>query len=143
MPIPQDATPLHRELGAAMYDRRFATVGALSRAGVPLLAGSDTPVAPAVPGAAIHEELALFVRGGLTPLQALRAATWEPARYFNATDSLGTVATGKVADLVVLDANPLLDIANVRRIHAVVANGRPFDRVALDALVAAARVRRP
>ncbi|MBC7894747.1 MAG: amidohydrolase family protein [Cytophagaceae bacterium] len=143
MPIPRDATPLHRTLGLVMYDKRIAMVGALSRAGVPLLTGSDTPVAPAVPGEAIHEELALMVRGGLTPLEALRAATWEPARYLNATDSLGTIAAGKVADLVVLDANPLLDIANVRRVHAVVSNGRAFDRAALDALIAAARVRQP
>ncbi len=141
MPIPRDATPLHRELGAIFYQKRIAMVGALSKAGVPLLTGTDTPVAPAVPGEGIHEELALLVRGGLTPLQALRAGTWEPASYLNATDSLGTVSTGKVADLVVLDANPLTDIANVRKIHAVVSNGRAFDRAALDALVTAAKVR--
>jgi hypothetical protein len=142
MPIPRDATPLHRELGVELFDKRIAMVGTLAGAGVPLLTGSDTPVAPAVPGEAIHEELALMVRGGLTPLQALRAATWEPARYLAATDSLGTVADGKVADLVILDADPLANVANVRKIHAVVANGRPFRRAALDDLIAAARVRR-
>lgn len=143
MPIPRDATPLHHELGGVLFAKRIAMVGALAKAGVPLLTGSDTPVAPAVPGEGIHEELALLVRGGLTPLQALRAATWEPARYLSATDSLGTVARGKVADVVVLDANPLADIANVRKIHAVVANGRVYDRAALEGLIAGARVRRP
>jgi imidazolonepropionase-like amidohydrolase len=65
----------------------------------------------------------LFVQAGLTPLAALQAATIAPARFFHATDSLGTVAPGQVADLVVLDANPLDDIANTRRIHAVIAHG--------------------
>ena len=105
---------------------------------MPILAGTDAaPVlAPLAPGFALHDELALLVDAGLTPLEALRAATLNPARYLNATDSLGTVAEDKLADLVLLDADPLLDIANVTKIRAVVANGRYFDRVTLDALVA-------
>ncbi|MGQ0646572.1 MAG: amidohydrolase family protein [Gemmatimonadaceae bacterium] len=141
MRVPQNPTAAERELGAAVYERRITMAGALARAGVPLLTGSDTPVAPALPGEAIHEELGLLVRGGLTPAQALRAATWEPARYLGATDSLGTVAAGKLADLVVLDANPLADIANVRRIHVVIANGRVFDRSARAQLIERAKVR--
>ena len=78
---------------------------------------------------------------GLTPAEALRAATISPARYFGLTDSLGTVAVGKVADLVLLDANPLADIANTKRIHAVILGGRLLDRVALDGLLADAKTR--
>jgi imidazolonepropionase-like amidohydrolase len=82
----------------------------------------------------VHDELALLVRAGLSPLDALRAATSGPASYFAATDSLGSIATGRVADLVLLDANPLIDIANTRRIVAVVANGRLYDAPARRAL---------
>lgn len=73
---------------------------------------------------------------GLTEAEALRAATLGPAQYLGATDSLGTVEAGKAADLVLLDANPLEDIANTQRIRAVVTRGRLFDRAALDALLA-------
>lgn len=140
-PPPTTPTPEERALASSLFARRVAMVGALSRAGVPLLTGSDVPAAPALPGEGVHDELSLFVRAGLSPLAALRAATWEPARYLAATDSLGTVAPGKVADLVILDANPLAAIENVRRIHAVVANGRFFDTRALAALIAGARRR--
>jgi imidazolonepropionase-like amidohydrolase len=108
------------------------------RAGVPLLAGSDALATGVFPGFGLHEELESLVRAGLTPAEALRAATLEPARYMEATDTLGSVEPGKVADLVLLDGNPLEDIANTQRIAAVVANGRLFDRAALDRLLAAA-----
>jgi imidazolonepropionase-like amidohydrolase len=75
----------------------------------------------------------------MTPLEALRTATLNPAKFLHATDSLGTVAPGKLADLVLLDGNPLDDITNTMRIRAVVANGRYFDRAALDQLLAEAR----
>jgi imidazolonepropionase-like amidohydrolase len=75
----------------------------------------------------------------MTPLQALQAATLTPARVMGAADSLGTVEAGKLADLVLLDADPLADIANTRRVHAVVANGRWMDRAALDRLLYGAR----
>ncbi|HUQ99594.1 MAG TPA: amidohydrolase family protein [Gemmatimonadaceae bacterium] len=107
----------------------------LNKGGVRLLAGTDTPQPYVYPGFSLHDELALFVRSGLTPLEALRTATYNPAEYLNALDSLGTVATGKVADLVLLDANPLSDIHNTRRISAVIANGRLYDRAALNALL--------
>ena len=102
----------------------------LRDAGVKLLAGTDMPQAFIYPGFSLHDELALMVRSGLTPLEALRAATYNPADYFTALDSLGTVSTGKLADLVLLDANPLVDIRNTRRISAVIANGRLFDSAA-------------
>lgn len=75
-----------------------------------------------------------LVDGGLTPLEALQAATLNPAIMLRATDSLGTVAPGKLADLVLLNADPLRDIRNAWTIQAVVANGQYFDRAALDAL---------
>jgi len=76
---------------------------------------------------------------GMTPLQALRAATIAPARVTGAQDSLGTIEAGKFADLIVLDANPLVDIQNTKRIRAVVANGRLFERPALDRMLADAK----
>jgi len=114
------------------------------RVGVPLLVGTDFGPLPGfleiVPGFSLHDELGALVEGEVvTPLGALRAATLNPARAWHATDSLGTVEAGKLADLVLLDANPLVDINNTRRIRAVVANGRYFDRRALDRLLAVAR----
>jgi imidazolonepropionase-like amidohydrolase len=84
----------------------------------------------------LHGELELLVAIGLTEAEALRTATLEPARYLEAVDTQGTVEVGKVGDLVLLDANPLEDISNTQKIRAVVANGRYFDRPALDELLA-------
>ncbi len=107
-----------------------------------VLAGTDSPNPFTYPGFGLHDELEHLVDAGLTPLQALRAATWNPAAYFAATDSMGTIARGKVADIVLLNANPLLEIGNTRQIRAVIADGRVFDRAALDALlVEVARVK--
>ncbi|MCC6772667.1 MAG: amidohydrolase family protein [Gemmatimonadaceae bacterium] len=114
------------------------SVGAMHRAGVPILAGSDTPNLYAAPGLSLHDELALLVRSGLTPLEALQSATWRVAEYLGATDSLGTVAPGRVADLVVLSADPTLDIANSRRIEMVMARGQLYDAARIDALRARA-----
>jgi imidazolonepropionase-like amidohydrolase len=100
----------------------------LKEAGVKLLAGTDMPQAFVYPGFSLHQELELLVRSGLTPLEALRTATYNPAEFLGALDSLGTVEKGKVADLLLLDANPLADIRNTRRIAVVIANGRVFDR---------------
>ena len=84
-------------------------------------------------GFALHEELGFLEGAGLSPLEALRAATIGPARYMTSTDSLGSVEVGKIADLVVLDADPLQAIGNARRIQGVVLNGRFRDRRELDA----------
>jgi imidazolonepropionase-like amidohydrolase len=109
---------------------------AMFRAGVPFMAGTDTAAGVHVfPGFSLHEELALFVRAGLTPLQALQTATLNPAKFMNRLADMGTVEQGKLADLVLLDANPLDDIDNTRKIRAVVLAGRYFDRAALDAML--------
>ena len=94
------------------------------RAGVRILPGTDAPLRNSPPGFGLHEELAIFARAGLSPFEILRIATLEPARYLEMLDSAGTVAPGKLADLVLLDANPLRDIRNARRVAMVVANGR-------------------
>jgi imidazolonepropionase-like amidohydrolase len=113
----------------------FERTGDLNKAGVKLLAGTDTPQPFVYPGFSLHEELELLVRSGLTPLEALRTATYNPADFLGALDSLGTIGRGKLADLDLLDANPLTDIRNTRRISAVIANGRVYDRAALNGLL--------
>jgi tetratricopeptide (TPR) repeat protein len=107
----------------------------MAEAGVPFLAGSDTANPWAFPGSGLHDELQLFVEAGLTPLQSLQTATLNPARFFGRTDELGTIEKGKLADLVLLDANPLDDIENVRQIHAVIADGHLYRRADLDGIL--------
>ncbi len=116
----------------------FDLVGALRNANVGLLAGTDVSNPYMVPGFSLHNELAMLVVAGLTPLEALRTATLNPALYFSAADSMGTVEVERIADIVILEASPLDDIGSVRQIDGVVLNGRYMDRVALDALLAAA-----
>lgn len=108
----------------------------LAEAGVPILAGTHAAaITPFIfPGSSLHDELAALVNAGLSPLEALQSATIAPARFANQESDLGTVAAGKLADLVVLDANPLDHISNTRRTHAVVVNGRLLERPDLDAL---------
>ena len=124
-----------------LFRRERDILGQMIDAGVPILAGTDGPGGTRLPGAALHDELQLLVDAGMTPLQALQAATSAPARFLGAADSLGTVAEGKVADLVLLDADPLADIGNTRQIRSVFLRGRLLDRATLDSLrQAAARV---
>ena len=123
----------------ALYAVHSDLVGRLNQAEVPILAGSDCPNPYVYPGFSLHDELGLLVRAGLTPAEALRTATINPARFLGLTDSLGVVATGKVADLVLLDGNPLQDIANTKRIRAVIQGGRLLNRRALDGLLARAK----
>ena len=105
---------------------------------VGLLAGTDISVPCAVPGFSLHEELRAMVAAGLTPAQVLHAATLGPAQYFGTADSIGTVTVGRRADLVILDADPLKDIANTELIRAVILRGRYLDRTQLDRMLAAA-----
>ena len=106
-------------------------VSDMQRAGVGILAGCDGMV----PGFCVHDELVLFVRGGMLPLAALQTATLNPARYLGLEKSLGSVEVGKTANLVLLDGNPLEDIENIRRIHAVILRDRVLDRNELDAVL--------
>ena len=113
--------------------RRLGLIKKMYDLKIPFLAGTDAPAGyDLVPGASLHRELQLFVRAGLTPLQALQTATLNPATYFGKTAEWGTIAAGKTADLVVLRANPLVDIANTRAVAAVVADGRYYSPRELD-----------
>lgn len=112
-----------RRAGRAVYRRQLALVGELYRAGVPLLAGTDASDETwVIPGASLHDELALFVEAGLSPMEALRTATAAPARYRGEAGPL--LAPGRRADLVLLANDPTVDIAALRHIEAVVLRGR-------------------
>jgi hypothetical protein len=112
----------------SVYEARALLMRICRNEGVRILAGTDVgPYGPMIPGFSLHDELARLVADGLTPLQALQAATINPARFFRATDTTGSIQPGKRADLVLLDANPLTNINNVRRINAVIANGTLVD----------------
>ena len=107
-----------------------------NEAGVVLLAATDVDIPLGIPGLSLHEELVRLVEAGLTPLAALQAATRNPTRVLGLADSLGRIEAGKLADLVLLDANPLEDIRNTQKIRAVVADGRLYRRADLDRLLA-------
>ena len=118
-----------------MRKRRFEIILAMHNKGIPLLAGPDSANQGVFWGSSIHEELELLVMAGLSELEALKTATLNPAIYLEATDSLGTVSKGKLADFILLDANPLDNISNTKKINGVVTNGRFFNKNALDSLL--------
>ena len=102
---------------------------------IKIMAGTDTPIYFLTPGRSLHEELAVLVEAGLTPLEAIKTATKNPAEYFNLENELGNIDKNYWADLVILDANPLEDINNTRKINAVIKQGKYFDRAHLDFLL--------
>lgn len=118
------------------FQKDLEAVGAMQRAGVGILAGTDTANPLCYPGFGLHEELRYLVKSGLTPMQALQTATLNPARFFAKEEVLGTVEQGKIADLVLLDANPLEDIENTTKIAAVVQGGKLYPRPSLDQMLA-------
>jgi imidazolonepropionase-like amidohydrolase len=127
----KDPLPLRREY----FAQNLQMVGKLHRAGVPFMAGTDTAAGIYVmPGFSLHDELANFVEAGFTPMEALQTATSNPAKFLGRNDS-GKIEASCVADLLLLDANPLENIRNTEKIDAVIANGRFFDRAALDQLL--------
>ena len=95
-----------------------------------MLAGSDTPIGTGIPP--LHDELVALVGAGMSPMEALQAATRGPAEFLGRLRDEGTIEAGKKANLVLLDANPLVDIANTRRVAAVLLAGRVFDAAALQ-----------
>ena len=125
-------------LTTARGPNAFNLVAAMRRAGVRFMAGTDAPNPWAYPGVSLHEELNLLVRAGLTPMEALQTATINPAIYLGLQDSLGTVEKGKVADLVLLEANPLEDISNTRKISGVVIRGKLIGKQGLREMSAQA-----
>lgn len=118
-----------------LYARDLEVTRAMHNAGVEFLAGTDTPNPYCFPGFGLHDELALLVEAGFTPMEALQTATINPARYLGRENELGTIEVGKLADLVLLDADPLADIHNTRTINAVVADGRLLNRDALQGIL--------
>ena len=122
-------------LDRAVQRKMMEVTAMMFRAGVRLLAGTDTGAAYVYPGFGLHQELELMVEAGVPAAAVLRIATLAPAEFFDRAAELGTVAPGKLADLVLLDADPLQSIANTRRIRAVIADGRLYDRAALDAML--------
>ena len=121
------------------FERMPQILARLHQHGVMILAGTDAGAMFDFPGFDIHNELAMLVGGGLSPMDAIRTATVNPAVFMGMDDSLGTVEVGKLADLLLLDANPLDDITNTQRITAVFQNGNYYDRAVLDAMLRAMR----
>jgi imidazolonepropionase-like amidohydrolase len=119
-----------------VFQRRLELVGEMHRAGVGILAGSDSQNPSSFPGFSLHEDLEWLVKAGLSPLAALQAATRNPAIYLDRLRDFGTVEKGKMADLVLLDADPTQDIRATRRIVAVVAAGKLHSRADLDRMLA-------
>jgi imidazolonepropionase-like amidohydrolase len=129
-------TPDSIETRKRLFAKELELVGTMHRAGVKFMAGTDIPGLNAYPGFSLHDELGLLVRAGFTPFEALQAATRNPAEYLNLSRELGTIEKGKLADLILLDANPLDDIGNTRRIDAVIVNGRYISKEAREKMLA-------
>jgi imidazolonepropionase-like amidohydrolase len=124
------------ELRAQLFAKSASLVGQMQRSGVQVLAGTDSPAPYVFPGFALHEELQLLVEAGLTPMEALEAATRKAAEFLGTAKDSGTVGAGKYADLVLLDANPVDDIRNTDRISAVLVRGQLLNRAALEKMLA-------
>ncbi|MCS7272176.1 MAG: amidohydrolase family protein, partial [Gemmataceae bacterium] len=123
-----------------LYAGHLRLVHAMHQAGVKMMAGTDSPVPYCFPGSGLLDELELLVQAGLRPRDALAMATIRPAEFLGRLDDFGSIARGKYADLVLLAANPLTDIRNLRKIEGVIVAGRYYDR---DAVRLLATGRRP
>ena len=127
----QGLAPSTRDRRRQEFQKYKDLTGILHRAGVPLLAGTDSPEPYCPPGFALHQELELLVESGLTPVQVITAATRNGALALHKQDELGTIEAGKRADLLLLDANPLEDVRNFRKIDRLMLDGEWIDRAAL------------
>jgi len=129
--MPASAAPARHRA----FDLALDVAGRMHRAGVRILAGTDTGIPYVVQGFSLHRELQWLVKAGLTPLEALRSAISRPAEYLGIADSTGSIAKGKSAGLVLLNADPLQDIANTQKIESVMAGGRYLSRNDLDGML--------
>lgn len=129
-----ELTPPEPE-AAAQVEVAFRMVRLMRECGVAIMAGTDTGDPYTIPGVTLHRELELLVRAGLTPMQALETATTIPARFLGWNESVGVLKEGMVADLVVLDANPLADIRNVSKVSGVAVRGRYLQRSQIAAIL--------
>jgi imidazolonepropionase-like amidohydrolase len=132
----KEHTAEDRARAKRVFQKQLEVVGMMKRAGVRFVAGTDTANPYVFPGFSLHDELALLVWAGFTPMQALQSATRDAAQYLGLLDSLGTIEKGKMADLVLLDANPLSEISNTRKINAVVLGGKLIPKQELDKMLA-------
>jgi imidazolonepropionase-like amidohydrolase len=132
----QLASPVEFELRNQLFKRSSQVVAKMQDAGVGVLAGTDSAAPELVPGLSLHEELTLLTQAGLSPMQALQAATRNPADFLGVSQKQGTVEVGKNADLLLLDANPLDDIRNSEKIRALIIHGKLLDRASLDQMLA-------
>jgi len=126
-----------------IHEKNIQIVRKMHKAGVQIMAGSDFSDWAIVPGIDLHNELALLVEAGFTPMEALQTATLNPAKFLGKTDTYGTIQLGRAADLVLLDMNPLEDISHTRKIHAVVLGGKfyPLGLIRAQALQDASKRR--
>lgn len=127
--------PSAAEVQHQVFELSLQIAGRMHRAGVGILAGTDSGIPYVVQGFSLHDELYWLVKAGLSPMEALRSATLRPAEYFGITGSSGSIGKGKLADLVLLNADPLQDIANTRKIEAVMAAGHLLTRADLDRML--------
>jgi imidazolonepropionase-like amidohydrolase len=123
-PVPQNVSAEDMAERRKALEKMIEIAGKMRQAGVTLLAGTDPPTRDIFPGFSLHDELGLLVQAGLSPLEAIQAATLNAAKCLGLSDSYGTVEKGKVADLVLLDADPLAAIANTQKIAGVVVAGK-------------------
>jgi Amidohydrolase family len=124
------------ELAKKESARELELVNNMRRAGIQFMAGSDGPEPYVLPGFSLHTELEWLVKSGFSPIQALQSATFNPALFLAKLDRFGVLETGHAADLVLLEANPLEDIPNTRKIAAVVKTGKYYSRQELDKMLA-------
>jgi imidazolonepropionase-like amidohydrolase len=131
----KNASPENATYFNAMVKFQFQLVKAFKNAGVPIVAGTDTGVSGVVAGFALHNELELLVQAGLTPQEALNSATLLSAQWLGVDKQIGSIETGKFADLILLDQNPLIDIKNSRKIAGVFVNGNWLDKIKLNSML--------
>ncbi|HSB09483.1 MAG TPA: amidohydrolase family protein [Blastocatellia bacterium] len=132
----KNRSPERQAAEKLLVKKYLEVIGAMQRAGVKLMTGSDFGANPLLfPGWGVHDEMALLVKAGLTPMQAIQAATRNPATFLGLDKSVGTIEKNKLADMVLLTANPLEDINNTRKISAVIFQGKMYDRAALNRML--------
>ena len=142
-PLPFKILPEDTEQLRAVYQKHLELIGAMYRAGVPLMAGTDSGDRYTLPGFSLHDELELYAKAGIPAIDVLKIATVNPVRFLNLSKKYGTIEKGKKADLVLLDANPIDAIGNTRKIAGVFRNGQYLPRAELDRILDRIRAMNP